>query len=258
MRLRQLGHGHSVRFLAPKEVFSQLQLLSNSSHPDSSHVINWALRNTAKQLQNGMIDWATQGLNFSRRLAAMDLIKNGTDSARWISFAKLVKIPESTQLASLYGEVQSSTLANEVVASVKGRLIESLSADAREATDRMETIGQEIQIRCDRYISQMTINSKCLDEEQERELEEEKEEEKEIQRPTAEQPFTPTEPAKLREWIRNDRSPEFKKNLLPLWQAMEYTTAYQLLPKGGDGFDKRILTTYNFRRTLKYSSIFYL
>ena len=254
MRLRQLGHGHSIRFLAPKEVFSQLRLLSDSSsHPDSSHVINWALRNTAKQLQNGMIDWATQGLNFSRRVAAMDLIKNGMDSDRWTSFANLVKIPEATQLESLYGEVQSSTLASEVIASVKDRLIGSLSADAREATGRMETIGQEILVRCDRYISQMTINSKCLDEEQERELEEEKEEEKEIERPNNEKPYTPTEPEKLKEWIRNNRSQEIE-NLMPLWRAMQYTTAYQLLPFG---FDERILTTYNYRRTLEYKHFYF-
>ena len=64
MRMRQLGHGHSVSFLAPKEVYSQLKLLTDTE-PDSSHVIQWALRNTANQLQSGMLEWATQGTRFS-------------------------------------------------------------------------------------------------------------------------------------------------------------------------------------------------
>ena len=77
MRMRQLGQGHCVSFLAPKEIHTQLKLLSALSTPDSAHVIQWALKNTTNQLQSGMLEWVTQGLIFFRRVAAMDAITYG-------------------------------------------------------------------------------------------------------------------------------------------------------------------------------------
>ena len=73
MRTRQLGQGHSVSFLAPKEVYLQLKLLTDTDmEPESSHVIQWALRNTANQLQSGLLEWATQGIIFNRKYLGFD------------------------------------------------------------------------------------------------------------------------------------------------------------------------------------------
>ena len=249
MRMRQLGQGHSVNFLAPKEVYSQLTLLSSPSEPDSSHVIQWTLRNTANQLQSGMLEWATQGMIFSRRVAAMDVMQSG-QAGKLSDFTKLVKVPEVTQLSDLYGDWKCSAPAVRVVANTSNHLVESLAGVAGKASPLMQQIGRDILVRCDQYISEMIVNSKCLDEEQERELEEQKEEEKEIRRVRAEKPFKPVEPPGLRQWIRNNRVSEFKSNLLPLWHAMKSTTAFALLPNE-DGFDGRVMTTSNYRRTLQ-------
>ena len=89
------------------------------------------------------------------------------------------------------------------------RLIESLASVAGESSSLMAPISRGILELCGQYIAKMMVSSKCLDEEQERELEEEKEEEKEMQRPPPESHHTPTEPAGLRQWIRNNRVPEF-------------------------------------------------
>ena len=96
----------------------------------------------------------------------------------------------------------------------------------------------------------MMVSSKCLDEEQERELQEKKEEEKEVQRPAQEDPYMPTEPPGLRQWIQNNRVLEFKRNLFPLWQAMKYSTAFDYIPNGA-GLDSRIFVTTNYCKTIK-------
>ena len=186
---------------------------------------------------------------FSRRVAAMDVM-NSEQTGKLSSFTKLVKIAEVTQLSDLYGDWKCSAPAVSVVASTNSRLVEAMSSVAGNAAQLMKQIGRDILVRCDQYISQMIINSKCLDEEQERELEEQREEEKEIHRPRAEKPFKPSEPPGLRQWIRNNRVQEFKSNLLPLWQAMKSTSAFSLIPNE-DGFDSRVLTTANYRRTLQ-------
>ena len=252
MRMRQLGQGHSISFLASKEIYSQLELLSSPSEPDSSHVIQWTLRNTANQLQSGMLEWATQGMIFSRRVAAMDVMQSTkvSDEKRLEKFSEIIKIPEQTKLDEMYGDLQCSTSAIKVVTSSQTRLIESLASVAGESSSLMAPISRGILERCEKYISEMMVSSKCLDEEQERELEEEKEEEKEAQRPPPESPNTPTEPAGLRQWIRNNRVPEFKQNLFPLWQGMKYTTAFDYIPNG-EGFDSRIFVTSNYLKTIK-------
>ena len=229
MRMRQLGQGHSISFLASKEIYSQLELLSSPSEPDSSHVIQWTLRNTANQLQSGMLEWATQGMIFSRRVAAMDVMQSTkvSDEKRLEKFSEIIKIPEQTKLDEMYGDLQCSTAAVNVVTSTQTRLTKSMTRVAGESSFLMEPINRGILERCNNYIAKMMVSSKCLDEEQQRELEDEKEEEKEMQRPAPEDPHTPTEPAGLRQWILNNRVPEFKSNLLPLWQAMKYTTAIQ-------------------------------
>ena len=252
MRMRQLGQGHSVSFFAPKEIHSQLKLLSSPFEPDSSHVIQWALKNTANQLQNGMLEWATQGLIFSRRVAAMNLITSATvkEIERLNSFSTLIKVPELTQLSEMYGDLQCSTSAVQVVSSIQTRLIQSMASVAGNVYSLIDPICRGILERCNQYITDLTVNSKFLDEQQERELEEEKEEEKQIQRPSAEVPFYPVEPPGLKKWIHNDRVPEFKSNLVPFWQAMEFTTAFFLIPDG-EGFDFRLFATSNYRQTIQ-------
>jgi len=74
MRMRNLGHGHSISFLAPHEIYDQLQKLSDP--PESPHVVQWALQNTIVDIQNGLLEWASQGLHFSRRVAANEVFQN--------------------------------------------------------------------------------------------------------------------------------------------------------------------------------------
>jgi len=105
--MRQLGHGHSVSFLAPPEIYSQLCIFlkADQPEPDSSHVLSWALNNTVNQLEKGMMEWAAQGTVFSRREAAIQILTNAFDSSDGSispkdlkTYLHLVQIPEFTRL----------------------------------------------------------------------------------------------------------------------------------------------------------------
>jgi len=107
--------------------------------------------------------------------------------------------------------------------------------------------------RCEEFLSNVQVDSRCLDEEQERELEEELEEEREVHRPGQEVAYKPENNF---DWIVGlIRNPQealcFLKDgkTTPLLKALERTTVYSLLKN--DGFDARIVNSYNFRRTLK-------
>ena len=260
MRMRNLGHGHSISFLAPREVYFQLQKLSDP--PESPHVIHWALENTILYIQNGLLEWASQGLHFSRRVTATEMFQNPnlshwTESQRFQYFTHLVQLPETLKLSDMYESLQSSAQAISVLRETRNRHVQSLSnafrnvAASRVGETRVLSqaghIASAVVVHCDKYFGQMQLKSKCLDEEQEKELEEE-EEERQIYRPQHYDPYKPQPPKWIDEVV--DHQPVSSiSELAPLWEAMKRTRVHSL--SSNKDFDPRILTSYNFRRVLK-------
>jgi len=164
----------------------------------------------------------------------------------------------------MYGPVQKIAGAVNIVASMQKRMLNVLSdwshrefkenqpPSALTLRKTLGEIGPVILGRCRQFLSMVQVDSKCLDEEQERELEEELEEERQICRPGPEVACQP----KNFDWlIRLIRSPSQALSYLrdgeaqPLLEALRKTTIYPLMKPGG--FDSRILTSYNFRQTLQ-------
>ena len=64
MRLRMLGHGHSVHFLASNEVHQKIidnRDTNNNNINDiaTSDILLWVLQNTRAQIIDGFSYWAT-------------------------------------------------------------------------------------------------------------------------------------------------------------------------------------------------------
>ncbi len=168
----------------------------------------------------------------------------------------------------MYGPKQMKAEAVDVVSAMQSRMLNSLSEWSRkefneEISDSTlmlrNTLGEiapRILNRCQEFLSMVQVDSRCLDEEQEREIEEEREEEaeREVYRPGPEKPYKPDETNF--QWIKNlIHSPSEALGYLrdgeaqPLIEALKQTTVYSLLNESG--FDSRIVTSYNFRRTLQ-------
>ena len=164
----------------------------------------------------------------------------------------------------MYGSVQTVAGAVDIVSSMQNRMLSSLSEWSRgefkekqpdsilNLSKTLSNIGPVILGRCQEFLSMVRIDSKYLDEEQERELEEELEEERQVYRPGSEVAFKPKEFDWLIHLIRSpSEASRYLKDgqTLPLIKALKKTTTYQLVKPGG--FDERIVISYNFRRTLK-------
>ena len=113
MRMRQLGHGHCVSFLAPKEIYAKLQDISPpQQQPDSRQVIEWSLSNTSHQLENGMLEWASQGIVYSRRLTANELVAPPSRNSEHLQFFSfLSKVAEANALEDMYSSCVSNAPA---------------------------------------------------------------------------------------------------------------------------------------------------
>ena len=166
----------------------------------------------------------------------------------------------------MYGPKQMKAEAVDVVSALQNRMLNSLSEWSRkefneEISDStlmlrsiLGEIAPRILNRCREFLSMVQVDSRCLDEEQEREIEEEREEEaqREVYRPGPEEAYQPKNFDWLIYLIRSpsEASRYFEEGeVQPLLEALKQTTVYSLLKESG--FDSRIFISYNFRRTLQ-------
>ncbi|KAI6125916.1 hypothetical protein EDD16DRAFT_1757564 [Pisolithus croceorrhizus] len=73
MRMRKLGHGHSVMFFAPLEVDRSVRDAARKSGGDVIHpsdILLWAMGETCMEIQNSAPYWAQQGRDHSLRYSA--------------------------------------------------------------------------------------------------------------------------------------------------------------------------------------------
>jgi hypothetical protein len=103
MRMRKLGHGQNVIFLASNEVITLIAEATNCNpeHITSKQVLIWTIKETWRQLQGNLPAYVVQGHSFARREVAWKSLEDGR-----ISYQKLAEClceQESRTLKELYG-----------------------------------------------------------------------------------------------------------------------------------------------------------
>ena len=67
MRMRKLGHGHSVMFFAPLEVDLSIRAVTGKKDPTirvtTVDILCWAIHETWTDIQQRAPYWAQQGMN---------------------------------------------------------------------------------------------------------------------------------------------------------------------------------------------------
>ncbi|KIM25736.1 hypothetical protein M408DRAFT_330949 [Serendipita vermifera MAFF 305830] len=104
MRMRQLGHGHSLVFMASEEVGGHIctAIGSNDKNITTEDVLFWSIKETWQQMQENLPAWEVQGRSFvSRDASWVTLNKGGLLSAKDIS--EKFREPEGKSLEDMYG-----------------------------------------------------------------------------------------------------------------------------------------------------------
>ncbi|KIJ05458.1 hypothetical protein PAXINDRAFT_44871, partial [Paxillus involutus ATCC 200175] len=73
MRMRKLGHGHSVMFFAPREVDQNIRLISSKDDTDvidAADILRWTILETCDEIQLRAPQWAQQGADHGSRYDA--------------------------------------------------------------------------------------------------------------------------------------------------------------------------------------------
>ncbi|XP_063718133.1 uncharacterized protein LOC134845172 isoform X2 [Symsagittifera roscoffensis] len=178
MRMRLLGCGHSLSFFASYEVDLEIQSQSRDFSSDTSEVvkvISWALKNSQKQVQDGLIHWANQGSDQLQKLCAYDRHNKCAVSTQSLkSFAENVVQNEVTELKKQYGIYRGKTTLWKMV---------SDRNEEGDVSDYCKQFRVNLVDKCKELASEREVFVDLFDEEQERELEHEEQEQRQVVRP---------------------------------------------------------------------------
>ena len=178
MRMRQLGHGHSLTFWSSYEVHQQIIKLKENSlmNVNVIDILRWVYENTQQATWIGLHLWALQSLTFQRKLSAFRQIQ-------WNDHQQIFTDPLMEQLANeclesevillkhLYGHPKVSKTLFDIYSSRYEHILKNLLST---------NIQEQVLKRLKDYAGIKTCLSQSLDEEQQKELEQELEEERQI------------------------------------------------------------------------------
>ncbi len=173
MRMRQVGRGHELVFLAAHDVFGQLQLLQ--SPPEARTVVQWVIRNMAQAIDAGTTHWVQQGAISARTEQFLNSPLAASRGSVLLECDKLL-LKDAQTLQEAYACDRMRRSVPDICRAMTQELHESKQAE-------------QMRYRCS------TLFSDCkprffnlVDEEQERELEHETEEERQDERPPPRNP----------------------------------------------------------------------
>jgi hypothetical protein len=127
MRLRKLGCGHSLSYIAPPEVHQEILAVcgkTNDDKIDSFDILKWTMEQTCQQTQQHRPLWVANGISYAHRMVQRGkfIPNSGAISRRQpkdpylIQFMKNIQEPEKRDLMTLYG------VANTEAAAISQRL----------------------------------------------------------------------------------------------------------------------------------------
>jgi hypothetical protein len=236
MRMRKLGQGQSVTFLASDDVVRLVMEATGCQAHEikSKHILIWTMKETWKQLQGNLPTYVVQGHSFVRRQAAWDELENGHISHQ--------------QLAEILCETESRSLEN-----LYGPATDDEYSWIREyhCPNAVSEISQAIYQLCSDFRS-FSLTSASLNEEMEIELIHERELERVIERPPPAAPAAHSIHPDLNAFIRSGQLPQNSHLFHRTTRALRNTSIP--IPNGLPYVLNRLLVTLDFCHTIHFSS----
>jgi hypothetical protein len=234
MRMRKLGSVHSLVFLAPDEVISEVKKVTGADEATvvSSHVLQWAMKETCRQLQGNVANWKMQGYEFAARQYGWERMRTEIPAAE--ETQALFCQQESRSLAQLYG-VEERKLARTQAEQKRMNLAQNPTLDA-------------IDRHCELF-EPFSSDEARAQEQQEVELVHEQEVEREVERPPAATPATHSVHPHVEYFATTGllipNSPAFRT----VQRSFEHTSL--VFPTGGTSAFGNLIVTNDFYHTIQ-------
>ena len=169
MRMRKLGHGHSVMFFAPLEVDQSIRSVTRKEDRNTrittADVLKWAIYETLTDIRQWAPYWAQQGMSHKSRYDTWSRFCDNEITPEQLADAWLQ--PELKSLADLYAPHEAGSTSGS-----------TLSRLEKDIDRRCEYLG----------VAKSSIHSAQLDEQLERQVNREIEREREVELPPKAEP----------------------------------------------------------------------
>ena len=231
MRMRKLGHGHSVMFFAPPAVDRNIRRVAAKTDPNAevttADIICWAIQETWMDIQQRAPYWAQQGMSHRSRYGAWTRYCNNDLTPEQLSDAWLQ--PEQKSLTDLYAPCESKIVLHD-----------------------LSVLDPEIRQRC-KDLGVLSLPSARMDEEQEREVNREREREREIELPPKAKPAEHSLHPDVVAFVKTGIIPPLHSGsaFVPIFTTVEKSSA---VTRDADVWSPSIMATADFCRTIKPNS----
>ncbi|KAL8784896.1 MAG: hypothetical protein Q9213_003709 [Squamulea squamosa] len=252
MRLRLLGHGQSLMFVAPPEVHQDIveTTKAKSSELNGLQVIEWALEQCCLQIERNQPLRVYQGLSYyrrrdaverlQRRLPTLDVADGDMQTLSQNLMTRNIVEHEAQSLRDVYApEVMHKKRATDLVSSSR----------SNPDKDVQDLIGLWDQI--DHRMSQ-GVN---VHEELEREVGHEVEQEAQIERPSKATAEKPKVDPKLRDYIRLGTQEAVNMSFIPVYKGVLQRSSLALLLKRRAETWDHLRVSSGFIKTVKQSNL---
>ncbi|KAH0835817.1 hypothetical protein J3R83DRAFT_9676 [Lanmaoa asiatica] len=231
MRMRKLGHGHSVTFFAPPEVDRSIRAATGKKDSNirvsTVDILCWAIHETWADIQQRAPHWAQQGMSHKSRHDAWIRFRDNEIGPEQLSDEWLR--PELKSLADLYGPCET-----------------------KNSSSTLSELDPEIRQRC-KDLEVLSLPNAQMEEEQEREVNSEREREREVELPPKAEPMEHFLHPDVVRFVNTGDIPPFQKNSAfhPVFTTLKESSA---ATGEADVWSPFILATADFCKTIKPDS----
>jgi hypothetical protein len=227
MRMRKLGHGHSVMFFAPLEVDLSIRAMASKKNPTTRittvDILCWAICETWTDIQHRAPYWAQQGMSHKSRYDAWSRFCHNDLTAVQLSDAWLQ--PDVKSLADFYAPCET-----------------------KNASSTLLVLDPVLQQRC-KDLGVLSLPSAQIEEEQEREVNREREREREVELPPRAAPAEHFLHPDIVAFVKTGIIPPLHpcSAFLPVFTTLEKSSA---ATREADVWSPLILATADFCKTI--------
>ncbi|KAG6377791.1 hypothetical protein JVT61DRAFT_14564 [Boletus reticuloceps] len=221
MRMRKLGHGHSLMFFAPLEIDRRIRSVADKGPGDvinTIDILHWTIRETCDDVQQRAPHWAQQGTDHQTRYNAWYKFCAGELTPEQLSTQWLQ--PEVKSLVELYAPHDASRPTAFTIPEIRERCISLGITSLREAG---------------------------MDEEQEREIIHEVQREREVERPPRALPAKHSVSNGVSSFVKTGVIPSNSTVFRPIFTTLGNTSA---ATNESQVWTRWVLATEDFCRTI--------
>ncbi|KAL0573625.1 hypothetical protein V5O48_008337 [Marasmius crinis-equi] len=237
MRMRKLGRGQSVMFMAPNDVDTAIRKQAKKTSGEainSLDVIRWAMSETCAEIAHHIPHWVQQGVDFQARDEGWKELADQNDHFHALDAIRSSWLqPEARTLEDMYGFSPDSAGSNDL-------------------TQRAQAIP-DIWERC-KTLGVTSILDPRVEEEQEREVSHEIEREPQIERPPKAKPAVHRLHPDVTHFVMTGclrgASPAFDRAFLPMRDGSDDVRKWEL------SGSSHLLATRDFLKTIESTTAF--